>query len=103
MSAAEAVTIPAVDTYTYTGPGRPAAREHDWPQIAEVAPTLAATMLRYLDQIALSLQPASVTAANGILRGFGGWIAANHPEVVGLADVERRHIEGYKAYLPTRP
>jgi site-specific recombinase XerD len=101
MSAVEAVTIPTPDAYT--GPGRPAAREHDWHQIAQVAPTMAATMLRYLDQIALSLRPASVTAANGILRGFGGWIAANHPEVVGLADVERRHIEGYKAYLPTRP
>ena len=105
MSAVDstALDIPAPAVERYTGPGRPAVREHDWHQIAQTAPTLAATMLRYLDQIALSLRPASVTAANGILRGFGGWIAVNHPEVVGLADVERRHIEGYKAYLPTRP
>lgn len=98
-----AMEIPAPFSDTYTGPGKPATREHDWHHIADTAPIMAATMLRYLDQIALSLRPASVRAAEGILRGFGGWIAANHPEVVGLADVERRHIEAYKAYLPTRP
>jgi site-specific recombinase XerD len=98
-----AITIPGPFADTYTGPGKPGTREHDWHQIAESAPTMAATMLRYLDQIALSLRPASVTAADGILRGFGGWIATNHPEVIGLADVERRHIEAYKTYLPTRP
>jgi site-specific recombinase XerD len=98
-----AITIPAPFAETYDGPGKPTLREFDWHQIAESAPVMAATMLRYLDQIALSLRPASVTAADGILRGFGGWIAANHPEVIGLADVERRHIEAYKTYLPTRP
>jgi site-specific recombinase XerD len=105
MTAAELypVEIPAPFAETYAGPGTPKTREHDWPRIAASAPTMAATMLRYLDQIALSLRPASVTAANGILRGFGGWIAAHHPEVVGLADVERHHIEAYKTYLPTRP
>ena len=78
MTAAEAhaAEIPAPFTETYSGPGTPKTREHDWDQIAVSAPVLAATMLRYLDQIALSLRPASVTAANGILRGFAGWIAA---------------------------
>lgn len=95
--------IPAPFADTYSGPGKPGIREHDWHQIAATAPVMAATMLRYLDQIGLSLRPASVTAANGILRSFGGWIAANHPNVVGLADVERHHIEAYKNYLPTRP
>ncbi|MCP4957785.1 MAG: tyrosine-type recombinase/integrase [Actinomycetia bacterium] len=97
------VEIPTPFADAYNGPGKPGTREHDWHQIAATAPIMAATMLRYLDQIALSLRPASVTAANGILRGFGGWIAANHPEVTGLADVERHHIEAYKIYLPTRP
>ena len=90
MTAAELypVEIPAPFAETYAGPGTPKTREHDWPRIAASAPTMAATMLRYLDQIALSLRPASVTAANGILRGFGGWIAAHHPEVVdGAADL----------------
>ena len=91
-----AITIPGPFADTYTGPGKPGTREHDWHQIAESAPTMAATMLRYLDQIALSLRPASVTAADGILRGFGGWIATNHPEVIGLADVIRRLVWEYR-------
>ena len=100
-NAAELAIVPA--GASYSGPGRRAPRQIDWPKIAETAPTLAATMLRYLDQIALSLRPASVQAAEGILRRFAGWLATNHPDVVGLVDVERRHIEAYKAYLPTRP
>ncbi len=87
----------------YTGPGRPAPREVDWPHIAATAPTLAATMLRYLDQLAVSLRPASVQSAEGILRRFAGWLAAHHPDVTGLVDVERRHIENYKTYLSARP
>ncbi len=87
----------------YTGPGRPASREIDWPQIAESAPVLAATMQRYLDQLALSLRRASVVSADGILRRFAGYLTNNHPEIRGLVDVERRHIEGFKRYLPTRP
>jgi integrase len=87
----------------YSGPGRPAAREVDWPEIAATAPTLAATMLRYVDQLAVSLRPSSVCSAEGILRRFAGWLVASHPDVRALVDVERRHIEGYKAYLATRP
>lgn len=83
--------------------GRPGVREHDWHQIAEAAPMLAATMVRYLDQVALSLRPASVRSADGILRGFAGYLTVHHPEIVALADVERAHVEAYKSYLPTRP
>jgi site-specific recombinase XerD len=97
------MTAPAVAAIKSPGPGRPRPREFDWPQIAETAPTLAATMLRYLDQIALSLRPASVVSADGMLRRFAGYLAANHPEVTALVDVERSHIEGFKRYLPTRP
>jgi integrase len=103
MSAALSVVIPAPAAASYTGPGKPGVREFDWPIIAQTAPTLAATMIRYLDQIALSLRPSSVTSAEGILRRFAGWLTTNHPDVVGLVDVERRHIEAYKTYLPTRP
>jgi integrase len=87
----------------YTGPGRPASREIDWPQIAETAPVLAATMQRYLDQLALSLRPASVVSADGILRRFAGFLTSNYPEIDGLNDVQRVHIEAFKRYLPTRP
>src|SRR5680860_205691 len=96
-----ALAVPA--QVGHGGPGRPASREFDWPAIAEVAPVLAATSLRYLDQVALSLRPASVVSADGILRRFAGYLTANHPEINGLVDVERHHIEGFKRYLPTRP
>jgi integrase len=95
--------LPAPAHIEHTGPGRPASREIDWPAIAEVAPVLAATMLRYLDQVALSLRPASVVSADGILRRFAGFLTINHPEINGLVDVQRHHIEGFKRYLPTRP
>ncbi|MCH8900142.1 MAG: hypothetical protein IH942_06565, partial [Acidobacteria bacterium] len=63
-----AAVVSAPDRVDSTGPGRPRPREFDWPQITEAAPVLAATMLRYLDQIALSLRPTSVVSAEGILR-----------------------------------
>jgi site-specific recombinase XerD len=85
------------------GPGRPQPREFDWPQIAEAAPTLAATMRRYLDQLSVSLRPASIQRTDTMLRGFAGYLAANHRDVTALVEVERRHIEAFKRYLPTRP
>lgn len=87
----------------YEGPGKPRPRRHDWPDIAAVAPTLAATMLRYLDQIGLSLRPTSVTSADNVLRDFGGFLTDRFPHIDGLVDVERHHIEAYKTYLPTLP
>ncbi|MDH3262143.1 MAG: tyrosine-type recombinase/integrase [Gemmatimonadota bacterium] len=95
--------LPAGAHVEHHGPGRPASREIDWPAIAQVAPVLAATSQRYLDQLALSLRPASVVSADGILRRFAGYLTANHPEINGLVDVQRQHIEGFKRYLPTRP
>ena len=97
------MTVPAFATVDSPGPGRPPSREFDWPQIAETAPVLAATSQRYLDQLALSLRPASVVSADGMLRRFAGFLTANYPEINGLVDVERRHIEAFKRYLPTRP
>ena len=56
-------------------------------------------MTRYLDQIALSLRPSSVRSADGMLRRFAGFLIANHPEISGLVDVERVHIEAFKRHL----
>ena len=95
--------IPSPAPADYKGPGRPIPREFDWPTIAQTAPVLAQTMLRYLDQIALSLRPTSVISADGILRRFAGHLTTNHPEIDALVDVERCHIEAFKRYLPTRP
>jgi len=97
------MTFPAFTTVDSPGPGRPPAREFDWPQIAETAPVLAATMQRYLSQLALSLRPASVVSADRMLRRFAGFLTGNYPEIDALVDVERRHIEAFKRYLPTRP
>ena len=83
------------------GPASP--RDSQWDVIAADAPVLAATMGRYLDQIAVSLRPATVTSAEVMLRRFGGWLVSNHPEVNGLVDVERRHIEAFKRFLRTFP
>ncbi len=85
------------------GPGRPRPREFDWPTITEAAPVLTATLQRYLDQLALSLRPASVNRAETMLRLFAGYLTSSHPEIRGLVDVERCHIEAFKRYLPTRP
>ena len=100
---ATAAHAEAVQPTGHPSSWRPTPREFDWPQIAADAPVLAATMVRYLDQISLSLQPSSVKATDGILRRFAGYLTGHHPEIGGLADVERHHIEAFKAYLPTRP
>ncbi|MEP0395157.1 MAG: tyrosine-type recombinase/integrase [Ilumatobacter sp.] len=94
--------VPAVPIKVPQGRGTPRSQLFDWPQIAAVSPVLAATMLRYLDQIALSLRPASVVAANAKLRQFAGFLATEFPEIGGLVDVDRHHVEAFKRHLGTR-
>lgn len=75
------------------------ARHPGWVPIAQRAPQLVVTVWRYLDQIALSLRPATVDAADIALRGLAGHLAAEG--VDRFAAVERRHIESYKQWLAT--
>jgi integrase len=82
---------------------RPSPRDLQWAALAADAAVLAGTMGRYLDQIAVSLRPATVASAEVILRRFASFVISDDPEVVGLVDVERRHIEAFKRYLPTLP
>ncbi len=96
------LAVAVASTEARTGPGKPRQRVFDWPQIATVSPVLAATMQRYLDQIAVSLRPSSVVAANGILREFAGFLTTEFPAVGGLADVNREHVEAFKRHLGTR-
>lgn len=70
---------------------------------ATVAPTLAATAQRYVEQIRLSLRPSTVNHADRSLRELGCYLAEAAPEVGAVADIARRHIEGYKAWLAARP
>ncbi len=101
MSAVHAAASADVVEVTH-GRGKPRPRVFDWPQITAVSPALAGTMQRYLDQIAVSLRPSSVTAANGILREFAGFLITEFPAVGGLADVNREHVEAFKRHLGTR-
>jgi site-specific recombinase XerD len=64
---------------------------------------LTATIDRYLAQIAVSLRPSSVVSAACVLRRFAEFLADNHPEVIGAADIGRAHIESYKTWLAAGP
>jgi integrase len=59
-------------------------------------------MQRYLAQIAVSLRPASVRAADRMLRQFAGFVTGEFPAIVRLVDVEREHVEAFKRHLGTR-
>ncbi len=73
-----------------------------WQQLAAGAPTMAATMRAYLDQIGCVLRPASVAATDVGLRTFAAFLAETHPEVTSIADLERSHLEDYKRWLVLR-
>ena len=64
---------------------------------AVVAPRFAENARRYLAQVELSLRPATTKHIESDLREFGTWLAAHHPDVASCADLNRRHIEDYKA------
>ena len=94
--------VGVLDTPARRHPGgrRP---EMTWETLATSAPTLTATMRRYLGQLALSLRPGSVALIDTTLRTFAGYLHAHHPEITATAAVRRTHVEGFKAYLVARP
>ena len=63
------------------------------------APVFATTAWRYLDQLAVSMRPATVDAADNVLRCFAGFLVTEHPELVGFVDVKRAHVEGFKLFF----
>ncbi|MEP6697466.1 MAG: site-specific integrase [Pseudonocardiales bacterium] len=67
-----------------------------------VAPVVAITLRKYLDQIALTLRPSTVKRAEAILREFASYLALHAPEVGRIADVRRSHIEAFKLHLAGR-
>ncbi len=68
-----------------------------------VPPEFAATARRYVGQVTLSLRPGTVKHIEHDLRQFGTWLAGNHPDVTSCADLQRHHIEAFKAWLSTHP
>jgi integrase len=98
-------TLAALAILDTPAPRRPGGRrpETSWAVLAESAPTLVATMRRYLGQLALSLRPGSVALIDTSLRTFAGYLVAHHPDITAAAAIRRTHIEGLKAYLAARP
>lgn len=74
-----------------------------WTQIDQRAPRMAATMIAYLDQLAVSSRPATVSAASLVLRQFATHVTSTDLACTSVAAVERRHIEAYKIALAARP
>jgi len=70
---------------------------------AGVTPRFATVARRYVDQVTLTLRPATVKHIEHHLRRFGSWLAESHPDVLSCADLERHHIEEFKSWLATRP
>ena len=70
-----------------------------WTQLDQAIPVMAATMHRYLEQIACSLRPLSVRANDVGLRIFGTYITNTYPDVTAVAQLERIHLESYKRWL----
>lgn len=79
--------------------GRPTSRSARWAPIDAAIPAVAAPMHRYLDQLAVSLRPASVNQTDTSLRIFAGWLVDHHPDVDRVGAIRRHHIEDYKTWL----
>jgi integrase len=77
--------------------------EVDWDHVAATAPTMAATMRRYLAQVAISLRPSSVQVIDTTLRQLAGMLVAEHPDTTSVASIGRQHIEAFKMWLAARP
>jgi integrase len=75
------------------------ARHRDWEHVVAHAPLLAVTAWAYVDQLALSMRPATVDVADNTLRCFAGFLVTTHPEIVGFVDVRRCHVEGFKLFF----
>ena len=74
-----------------------------WDEIATRTPGVASTMTYYLDQIAVSSRPGTVSAADLALRLFAEHVSEVDPDCDSIAAVERHHIESYKLALAARP
>jgi site-specific recombinase XerD len=74
-----------------------------WDELAISRPVLVATMRRYLQQMACSLRPRSISGVDLALRCFVTFLLETAPDVMSVAEVSRRHIEDYKPWLASRP
>jgi len=82
-----AAALPAV-----AGPAR-------WEPVLTRAPRLGATMLAYLEQLAVSQRPATIQSTDTALRLFAGFVLDHDGRVRRARHVHRRRIEAYKTTL----
>jgi integrase len=66
-------------------------------------PGLRRVAVRYLEVVAITLQPSTVVLRADSLIVLGEYLAAHHPEVARLDQLERRHLEGFLAWNHRRP
>lgn len=66
---------------------------------AGIPEQVQASLRRYLGQLALVFQPHSLIQEEGRLRRFFSWLAEAMPDVTGVGDIKRCHIEAFKEYL----
>ena len=58
---------------------------------------------RYLEDVATTLRPSTVLLRADSLIVLGEYLAAHHPEVTRLEQLERHHLEGFLAWNKGRP
>ena len=88
---------------TTPGPRMTASSDRKWAPTADRQPLLASTARRYLQQISVSLSASSVDVADKALRLFCLFLAGQHPQVSGYAQIGRPQIEDFKTWLAARP
>ncbi len=74
-----------------------------WRAIHAAAPQVAATMLAYVAQMAVSMRPSTARAIETDLRMLAGFLIDHDPALCGVADVERSHIEAFKLWQRRQP
>jgi hypothetical protein len=97
-------TLSSLGTLDHPGSTRlsPSTRIGHWHALAVTAPLLVQTLRRYLAQITVSMRPGSVELVDTTLRHFAVYLTEHHPDVAGLAQVRRTHIEGFKTFLTSK-
>jgi site-specific recombinase XerD len=81
-------------------PDKSVVRARQW---AAVPPRLRETFQGYIEQMRLSLRPATMVRVEAVLREFASWLVTDAPEIAAVADLRRDHIERYKRHLAERP
>jgi integrase len=84
---------------------------HNRPRAATLTETLEAlpqpeirrVALRYLEVVATTLRPSTVLMRADSLIVFGEYLAAEHPQVRRLEQLERAHIDGFLVWNHGRP